>query len=517
MSQQSADLAQAPVSPWWRGAVCYEVYPRSFASSTQGAQGDLEGIRQRLDHLEWLGVDALWICPFFPSPMRDNGYDVTDFCGVDPSFGTLEDFDRLLADAHERGMRVLIDWVPNHTSSDHAWFQEASATRTSPRRDWYHWRDEPNNWRAALKAGSTWALHEPTEQYYLHFFYASQPDLNWANPEVVAAMHDTLRFWLDRGVDGFRLDSIHCIAKDPDFTDDDRCLAGEAINRINDQPQTHVLLRDIRALTDSYPGERVLVGEVNLRQQASIVSYYGQGDELHLTFNFPPLDAPWDPIVWRMVIAEIEKRLGPADAWPVWTLSNHDNSRVRTRYGGSIQRARAAAVLLLTLRGTVFLYQGEELGLQDLDLRRSEQHDPAGRDGARGPIPWDRAEPHGWGPSTWLPFGPDASAHSVEAQRDDPDSILWLYRRLIDVRRSSPALWHGAWELLDVRPGVLAYRRVLDDEEWVVLVNFTDQERAASLDGDWFIRVDSLAYQGEGDLAPYRGTLAAEQALLLRR
>ena len=501
--------------PWWLSAVCYEVYPRSFGDSDQDGNGDLEGARQHLDHLEWLGIDCIWICPFYPSPMRDNGYDITDFCGVDPQFGTMADFDRLLADAHARGMKVIVDWVPNHTSSDHPWFVEARSARESARREWYYWRDEPNNWRAALGAGSTWTLDEQTEQYYLHFFYASQPDLNWYHPDVEAAMHQTLRFWLDRGVDGFRIDSTQCLGKDLTFADDDRCLAGEAINKINDHPYTHEILRKVRRLTDSYDGDRVLVGEVNLRQEARIVQYYGSGDELQLTFNFPPLDAPWDPIVWRMIIAEIERRLGPADAWPVWTLSNHDNSRLRTRYGGSIRRTRAAAVLLLTLRGTVFLYQGEELGLRDLDLRGSEMVDPAGRDGSRGPIPWTADPPHGWGPSPWLPFPPDAGTESVEAQRADDDSVLHLYRRLIRIRHSSRALRYGSWTDLDLRPGVLAYRRRLGEEEFVVLINFTDADREVPLEGDWQVHVDSVAFQGKGELAPYHGVVAAEQALLL--
>lgn len=297
--------------PWWMSAVCYEVYVRSFADSDGSGEGDLAGVREHLDHLEWLGVDALWLCPFYPSPMVDSGYDVADFCDVDPRFGSLPEFDRLLADAHARGIRVLVDWVPNHSSDQHPWFLDARSGRDAEHRDWYYWRDEPTNWRAAIDLGSTWTLDEDTEQYYLHFFLPQQPDLNWTNPRVVEAMHDTLRFWLARGVDGFRIDSVQCLGKDLTFSDNDRSLAGEPINSFNDQPETHEMLRDIRALVERENPEAVLVGEVNLRREASIVQYYGHGDELNLTFNFPPLDAPWDPIVWRSIIAEIEHRLVP--------------------------------------------------------------------------------------------------------------------------------------------------------------------------------------------------------------
>lgn len=510
----SADRGDA--RPWWMSAVCYEVYVRSFADSDGSGEGDLPGVTQHLDYLAWLGVEAIWLCPFYPSPMADSGYDVADFCDVDPRFGSLADFDRLLAEAHARGIRVLIDWVPNHSSDRHPWFVDAVSGRDSDHRDWYYWEDRPNNWRSAIDHGSAWTLDEDSEQYYLHFFLPSQPDLNWTNPEVVSAMHDTLRFWLDRGVDGFRIDSAHCLGKDPTFSDDDRSLAGEPINKFNDQPQTHELLREIRALVDQRNAEAVLVGEVNLRSEASIVEYYGGGDELNLTFNFPPLDAPWDPIVWRSVVAEIEHRLGTAGAWPVWTLSNHDNSRVRTRYGGSLDRARAALVWLFALRGTVFIFQGEELGLGDVDLRRSQWRDPGGCDGSRGPIPWTHDSPHGWtGAEPWLPFAPDSGIHSVEAQREDPNSILHLTRRLIRLRHDSAVLRYGRWTELDVTRGVFAFRRELNDERFVCLVNFSDSVRDVPLDGRWEVHIDSTAFRGEAALESYDGRVQPAQALLL--
>jgi len=363
------------------GAVIYQVYPRSFADGDRNGVGDLAGLRQRLDHLQRLGVDAVWISPIYRSPMADAGYDISDYCDVDPVFGTLADIDAVIDEAHRCGLRVLLDFVPNHTSYQHPWFIESRSSRDNPKRDWYIWRDEPNDWRAALGAGSAWTWDEATKQYYLHLFLAAQPDLNWRNPQVIEAMHGVLRFWLDRGIDGFRIDVAHCVGKDPTFANHPRCLAGEPLSDFNDQPYSHEVLRGIRRVVDSYPGERVLVGEVNIRSTASVAEYYGAGDELHMSFNFPPLDAPWDPVVFRICVREVEQLLSAPHAWPTWVLSNHDNERHRTRYDGSMRRARAAAVLLLGLRGTAFVYQGEELGLENARIAPHAQVDPGGRDG----------------------------------------------------------------------------------------------------------------------------------------
>lgn len=349
-------MSDAPNSPWWKGAVVYQIYPRSFADSDGNGIGDLPGLIGRLEHLQKLGVDALWVSPVFRSPMVDAGYDISDYCAVDPLFGSLADMDRLIAEAHARGLRVLLDFVPNHTSDQHPWFVESRRSRDDPKRDWYIWRDEPNNWRASITGGSAWTWDEGSQQYYLHFFLPQQPDLNWHNPEVVDAMHAVLRFWLDRGVDGFRIDVVHCVGKDQSFADDPRCLAGEKMVHINDQPYSHEVLRGLRRLVDSYPGERVLVGEVNIRSTAQVAAYYGASDELHMSFNFPPLDAPWDAVTFRLCIRDVEELLGAVHAWPTWVLSNHDTPRHRSRYGGSLRRSRAAAVLLLTLRGTPFVY-----------------------------------------------------------------------------------------------------------------------------------------------------------------
>jgi alpha-glucosidase len=515
--------------PWWQSAVVYQIYPRSFADGSGDGVGDLTGIREHLDHVAWLGVDAIWLSPFYRSPMADGGYDVSDHTDVDPLFGTLSDFDRLLAEAHDRQLRVLIDWVPNHTSDQHPWFRDSRATRRAPRRRWYIWRDEPNNWVAAFGSGSAWTLDPASGQRYLHLFLPEQPDLNWQEPGVVEAMHGVLRFWLDRGVDGFRVDAIHCVGKDPTFADDPRCATGRPLSDFNDQPATHDMLRGVRRVVDAYAGDRLLVGEVNVRDTEAVLRYHGQDDELHLSFNFRLLDAAWDAAAVGDVVAEVERWFGPG-VWPTWVLSNHDNRRHRTRYGGSERRARAAAVLLLTLRGTPFLYQGEELGLDDALVPDRDRVDPGGRDGCRAPLPWTAGAPHGWaGAVPWLPFPPDAGGRSVEAQRADPGSILHLYRALLGLRRDSPALRFGALARVPSPSDVLAYirhapplgignhRRAAEGrppaDARAVAVNFAGVERALALEGAW--RYDLAS---DGRIEPgsrFTGRLAAEQAVVL--
>ena len=326
-------------APWWQRAVFYQVYPRSFADTDGDGVGDLAGIRAHLADLVWLGVDALWISPFFRSPMADFGYDVSDYCDVDPLFGDLATFDALVAEAHALGLRVVIDWVPNHSSDRHPWFVDAASSRHSGHRSWYVWRDPkpdgspPNNWVAAFDlTAPAWTFHEATGQWYLHLFESAQPDLNWDEPAVEAAMHGTLRFWLDRGVDGFRADVVHGIGKDPDLPDDPPGMAGVPHCALNDVPVTHERLRTIRTLLDAYPGDRMMVGEVFLLTTEAVAAYYGDGDELHLAFNFPPLFAPWLADRWTACIEETARWLDPRGAWPTWVLSNHDNPRHRTRY-----------------------------------------------------------------------------------------------------------------------------------------------------------------------------------------
>ena len=504
-------------APWWRSAVIYQIYPRSFADSNGDGIGDLEGIRSHLDHLVWLGVDAIWLSPFFRSPMKDFGYDVSDFCDVDPLFGTLADFDRLLADCHARGIRMVIDWVPNHTSDQHPWFVASRSSRADPQRDWYVWRDvaadgtPPNNWISAFTHESAWTVDPATDQQYLHLFLPEQPDLNWANPEVEAAMHETLRFWLDRGVDGFRMDVIHAIGKDPDLPDDPADLVALTHSALNDHPSTHALLRRLRALLDGYDGDRMMVGEVFLLDTGQVATYYGDGDELHLAFNFPPLFTGWRSDQWADRLDEVETHIEPR-GWPTWVLSNHDNRRHRTRYKGSEPKARAAAVLLLTLRGTPFLYAGEELGLEDSVIPPDRVVDPGGRDGCRGPIPWDPSPDHGWGVvDPWLPWPPEAAVRNVTAQQADASSTANLYRRLLSLRRSSPALQVGSLDRLASPEGTLAWARVADDERFVVAVNFLADPVPVDLAGTVV-----LASDGIGDGEPFAGTLLPHQAVILR-
>ena len=502
----------------------YQIYPRSFADSDDDGVGDLPGIRARLDHLVRLGVDAIWLSPFYRSPMKDFGYDVADHCAVDPTFGTLADIDGLIADAHRSGLRILVDLVPNHTSDQHRWFQASRSGRDDPKRDWYVWRDPapdggpPNNWVAAFHPRPAWTFDDATGQYYLHLFLPEQPDLNWANPEVVEAMHGVVRFWLDRGVDGFRIDVAHCIGKDPALADDPEDLLPTPHSSLNDRPETHEHLRALRGLVDSYPGNRMMVGEVFLLDTALVAPYYGDGDELHLVFNFPPLFTPWDEGSWRRQIETTTGLLDPIGAWPTWVLSNHDNPRHRTRYGGSEPRARAAAMLLLGLRGTPFLFEGEELGLLDAEVPAPRRVDPGGRDGCRAPIPWDPTPEHGWPADPWLPFPPEADTHNAAAEQDSPHSTLHLYERLMAARHGSAALRRGGQTLVASPPGVLGWRRHDEADMRMVLVNFTDEPVAVHVvDGaeptGWRVEVSSTD-AGEGQ--PFTGQLGPDEAVWLR-
>ena len=460
--------------------------------------------------------------------MADFGYDVSDYCGVDPLFGTLEEFDRLVEDAHRLRLRVLIDWVPNHTSVEHPWFAAARSSRDDPRRDFYVWRDgrdgdpavPPNNWVRAFGEGPAWTFDDTTGQWYLHLFLPEQPDLNWANPEVVAAMTDTLRFWLDRGVDGFRIDVVHALGKDPTLPDLAAELASVPFCALSDHPSTHKVLRELRKVLDASPQRAVALGEVFLPRTEQIASYYGNGDELHLAFNFPAMNCRFSASCFTRRIDEAARFFEPRDAWPVWVLSNHDRPRHRTRFGGSERRARAAALLLLALRGTPCLYAGEELGLEDAVVAPEHAVDPGGRDGCRAPIPWDGSPDHGWalagGPS-WLPWPPDAGRRNVASLAGDDESILNLYRRMLALRRDSPALSAGTLDRLEVPGEVVAFERRSGDDCRVVVVNFSDSK--AALAAEVFgsgrgLEVELASYGASG--GPFDGTVAPEQALVLR-
>ncbi len=491
---------------WWQAGVIYQIYPRSWVDADGDGVGDLVGIISRLDYLDdILGVDCVWLSPFYPSPQADFGYDVSDFCDVDPMYGTLEDFDRLVDEAHHRGLRVIIDFVPNHTSDRHPWFLDSRRALDSPRRDWYVWRDPtprgrpPNNWVSNF-GGPAWTFDEATGQYYLHSFLAEQPDLNWRNPEVERSMLEVLTFWMDHGVDGFRIDVAHRIAKDPLLRDNptaDVPSDGYKINpefaaqrHVHDMadPDIHPLFRKIRRVVDGHPGgrERYTVGEIHEYDWHRWASYYGEDlDELHQPYNFALLPAGLDPARIREAVAGIEEALPPG-AWPSWVLGNHDEPRIVTRFGW--EASKAAAVLLLTLRGTPTIYQGDEIGMEDLVIPAHRQQDPwgrrmpgFGRDGCRTPMQWTPDRHAGFSPpdtpSTWLPVHPDYPRRNVAAELDDPDSHLNLYRRLLAVRRARRSLALGDIELLGSDANPLIYRRHLVGETplWVAL-NLSDRD-----------------------------------------
>jgi alpha-glucosidase len=504
---------------WWQHDVVYQVYPRSFADGNGDGVGDLVGLRERLDHLLWLGVDALWLSPIFRSPMADFGYDISDHCDVDPVFGTLDDADRLLADAHERGLRVLLDFVPNHTSDQHPWFRDHP--------DRYVWRpgrgadgsEPPNNWVRAFPYPPSlpaWTRDPASGDWYLHLFLPEQPDLDWSNPATVAGQHDVLRFWLDRGFDGFRMDVVHCIGKDPALPDAPPEVAGIPQCALNDEPERALpLFTGMRRLLDGYAGDRMAVGEVVLvgGDVPERTAAYAGPDGLHLVFEFSALHRPWgDADRWRQGIGRIQAAFDDARGrWPTWAIGNHDQPRLRTRWRGDERIARAAAVLQLGLRGTPFLYAGDELGLEDAVVPAERVVDPGGRDGCRAPVPWTADAGHGWGPDPWLPFPPDAAARSVESQRDDEDSILWLYKRLLAARKASPALHAGAQEPVDLGDGVVAWDRRLGTDVRRVVVSMTDQE--VGLDPGWLVDVASDDRSLAGEPAT---SLAPGQALWLR-
>jgi len=473
------------VQPWWQRAVLYQVYVRSFADFDGDGVGDLNGITGRLDYLDWLGVDALWLSPVTPSPDKDWGYDVADYTDVQPVFGGMPALDELVAKAAERDIHVIIDLVPNHTSDRHPWFEEARAARDSPRRDWYVWAgpkpdgSAPNNWRSSFGGVPAWTLDERTGQYYLHNFLPEQPDLNWWNEDVRAAFDGILRFWLDRGIAGFRIDVAHGIVKDRQLRDNpDPTVSTYNANR----DEVHEVFKRWRRIVDEYEPARVLLGETWVMELDRLARFYGSGeDELHLAFNFPFTFSALDAAAMRDIVEATEAAL-PERGWPVWMLSNHDIPRFPTRMaGGDERKVRAALLLLLTLQGTPVLYYGDELGMPQADMPPERERDMAGRDGARTPMPWNG----GWD-DPWLPLSADVAP--VAAQTEDETSFLSLCRGLIAQRRANPDLQGGAYETLPAPDGVWAFRR---GETTTVAVNLTDEEVEA---------------QGER-LAPWQGVI----------
>ena len=479
----------------------YQVYPRSFADSDGDGIGDLRGIRDRLDHLAGadgaLGIDALWLSPIYPSPLHDFGYDISDYTDVAPEYGTIADLDDLIEACHARGIRLLLDLVPCHTSVDHPWFVESRSSRDNPRRDWYIWADPrpdgsaPSNWTAAF-GGPSWEWEEATGQFYLHSFYPEQPDLNWRNPAVAEAMAEVMRFWFRRGVDGFRVDAIFAAIKDDRLRDNPPERRPGAIPGLSgdggqdplwsmNRPEVHDVIRHLRRVAAEFPG-RVLVGEAYVAVE-ELATYLGRGadDEFHLAFDFELLLSPWRHLDLMLAI-ERGEALHPPGVWPTYAISNHDQPRHATRWGE--HRTRAAAFVLLTLRGVTVLYAGEEIGMVDADPASlpTPPFDRAGRDGCRTPMQWEASATGGFTSGTpWLPIV-DAATRNVEAQRADAGSILNLYRRLIAARRESPALGRGEQRsLFGVGADVLAWIREHDGECVLVLLNVGDVARDCDL------------------------------------
>jgi alpha-glucosidase len=495
---------EEPENPWWRSALFYQVYVRSFLDTDDDGVGDLPGVVARLEYLDWLGVDALWLSPVMPSPNADWGYDVADYRAVLREYGTMDDLDALIAAAGARGMRVLLDLVPNHTSDRHPWFVESRSSPHSARRDWYVWADPkpdgapPNNWVGSF-GGPAWTLDAASGQYYLHNFLPEQPDLNWWNEDVRLAFDDIVRFWWDRGVAGFRIDVCNMMVKDaalrdnPPATEDDPFIMqmfGQRPLYNGNRPEAHDILRRWRTISGAYTPSRVLLGETNVDTLENLATYYGSGDdELHMGFNFPFIEAPFEAEALSAIV-EQTRALLPAGAWPVWTGSNHDVSRLATRWcGGDPARVRLALLMLLTLPGTPVLYQGDEIGLTDGVFEEHELLDPVGvrfwpyypgRDPERTPMPWDDGPNAGFtsaGVTPWLARA-DAPVH-VAGQRADPGSVLHFTRDAIALRRSSPELLAGDYDCDPVTDGSWVFRR----GSTTVALNMGDAARALTLVG----------------------------------
>jgi alpha-glucosidase len=495
---------------WWQRGVFYQIYPRSFQDSNGDGVGDLSGIIERLPYLQRLGVDAIWLSPIFPSPMADFGYDISDYTEIDPLFGTMAEFERLVSAVHNGGMKLILDLVPNHTSDQHPWFIESRSSRSNPKRDWYIWRDPavnggpPNNWLSEF-GGSAWQYDAHTHQYYYHAFLTQQPDLNWRNPAVRCAIYDVMRFWLRKGVDGFRVDVIWHLIKDQLLRDNPPNPAfceGQPPNQAllplytTDRPEIHDVVAEMRRVIDEFE-HRVLIGEIYLPIER-LVSYYGK-DLLgaQMPFNFALLSASWTARSIERILAEYEQAL-PKGAWPNWVLGNHDRPRVASRVGG--EQARIAAMLLLTLRGTPTLYYGDELGMHQVvippDCVRDsfEKNVPGigvGRDGCRTPMQWDSTVNAGFSNGVaWLPLPDDFVHENVLNLELEETSILNLYKALIHLRRVSPALTSGEYVPVAAEDEFLIYRRGRGDPSMLIVLNFSSDP----------VSLETQEIPGEGEI-----------------
>ncbi|MGA8594244.1 MAG: alpha-glucosidase [Bryobacteraceae bacterium] len=551
-SQSVSEPSKASADPWWKHAVIYEIYPRSFQDSNGDGIGDLNGITERLDYLKDLGVDAIWIAPIYPSPLVDFGYDISDYENIDPVYGTLADFDRLMTEARKRNIRILMDAVMNHTSDKHPWFIESASSKTNPKRDWYIWRDgkgpgqPPNNW-LSIFGHSAWQFSPTTNQYYYHYFYIQQPDLNWRNPQVESAMFNMLRFWLDRGVAGFRLDAVPTLFEDPSLRDE-KVLPGT--NKFGDPnestvlqenlPEVHAVLQRMRAMIASYPDDRVLVGETYLPNVQELDKWYGgvKHNELQLPMD---MQVGFEP---KLDATEFRKRINDAETkihgnQPLFVFDNHDNPRTAARYGDGVHNKaidKMLATILFTTRSTAMMYYGDEIEMPTtVPASKAQVKDPIGitgwpkekgRDGERTPMQWNSSIAAGFStnPKTWLPVAPDYRQINVEAESRDPNSMLNWYKKLIALRRSNPAIHEGEMKMLESgSPEVLAWTRTtLGGKVVVVACNFSAEPRVVSLEsalGGSAKTARTLASSGRGEksavdlnvisLAPY-GSLIAE-------
>jgi len=488
--------------PWWQSGAIYQLLVPSFLDTDNDGLGDLDGVTARLDYLEWLGVNAIWLSPCYPSPLKELGYDVSDYCAIEPRFGGLAAFDRLLDEAHERDLHVILDWVGNHTSAQHSWFRESRSSRDNPRRNWYLWRDPrpdgspPNNW-VSVFGGSVWQWDATTSQYYMHTFLDSQPDLNWREPAVRAAMLEALKFWLERGVDGFRLDAAPLFFKDPEWRDNPvnpNYRPGELPDGTllptytRNQPGLHELFVELRALVDRYPGDRVLLGEFYVPIEELVSFYGGRSPELHLPLNLALTYLKWDPTEIGRTLAEYQQRVS-GKGWPTTTLDTHDQERIVVRAGAA--QARVGAMLLLTQRGTPTVYYGDEIGMRGVAIPSEQAVDPQGRrtgrnrDPTRTPMQWSNELHAGFSTvEPWLPVGVDYDVANVASLSRDASSLLTLYRRLLELRQAEPVLQHGDYEPLAAGPELVVYRRRSGVRRLLVALSFVHETQRYELGAD---------------------------------
>lgn len=523
---------------WWQKGIIYQVYPRSYQDSNSDGVGDLAGIRSRMDYLQWLGIKAVWISPIYKSPMADFGYDISDYCSVHPLFGSIADFDLLLEEIHQRDMKLILDLVPNHSSSEHPWFLESRSSRNSKKRNWYIWKDAgpggepPNNWLSVF-GGSAWEWDEHTQQYYYHAFLKEQPDLNWRNKDLQQAMFDAMRFWLDKGVDGFRVDVMWHMIKDDNFRDNPpnpdykphQATYEQLIPLYStDQPEVHDVVRKMRAVLDEY-NERLMIGEIYLPVQR-LVMYYGEDNKgSHLPFNFQLLSIPWEAGRLHSVIEEYEAAL-PKGGWPNWVLGNHDQSRIASRIG--MEQAQVAAILLLTLRGTPTIYYGEEIGMRDVAIPPDEVQDPQGlnmpglnlsRDPSRTPMQWDDSAFAGFSTAKpWLRVPYNYPRVNVKVQQLVAFSMINFYKRLIDLRQREPALHVGDYRSVFSDKQLIAYVREFESDRFLIVLNLTHRPALLQEVNFGFTGTIELSTEPErnGLMASLPLSLSGDEGLIIR-